>query len=245
MHDDWGDRSAAARSNGRIRLTSKAFNSWKMLRVHVISNYFSFLVYHSDLSRIACCTFHLENTAESFDNFEGLLSVSFLEGNQVPKTRVDCVTRPENKDLSEAIFKSQNVVCNCDNKTDPSHSKTKECVKKTTGCEYEMHHNEIDRICGNCKDKSNCRTKTTGALEMEDSKQTVRSNIIDDVCMIGLHCCGPLTPTMIELFLHSENIRSLVCVSCCYHSMPVDGKIVIIIMQMQQCRPQNYVHHFL
>ena len=27
MHDDWGDRSAAAWSNGRIRPTSKAFNS--------------------------------------------------------------------------------------------------------------------------------------------------------------------------------------------------------------------------
>ena len=27
MHDDWGDRSAAARSNGRILSPSKAFNN--------------------------------------------------------------------------------------------------------------------------------------------------------------------------------------------------------------------------
>lgn len=43
-------------------------------------------------------------------------------------------------------------------------------------------------------------------------------------CMIGLHCCGDLTPTMLHRFVDCPWITSLVCVSCCYHRMAYDGK---------------------
>ncbi|XP_014667521.1 PREDICTED: uncharacterized protein LOC106809081 isoform X4 [Priapulus caudatus] len=45
------------------------------------------------------------------------------------------------------------------------------------------------------------------------------------VCMIGLHCCGDLTPTMLKVYAEMPEIRALVCVSCCYHKM-VDGTVI-------------------
>ena len=38
-------------------------------------------------------------------------------------------------------------------------------------------------------------------------------------CMVGLHCCGDLTPTMLKAFLHTPHVTCLVSLSCCYHRM--------------------------
>ncbi|KAL4216420.1 hypothetical protein ACF0H5_024145 [Mactra antiquata] len=43
-----------------------------------------------------------------------------------------------------------------------------------------------------------------------------------NVCMVGLHCCGDLSPTMLKYFLRMEWITSLCLVSCCYHRMNID-----------------------
>lgn len=42
------------------------------------------------------------------------------------------------------------------------------------------------------------------------------------VCMIGLHCCGDLTPMMMQIFSEMSEVCVLVCVSCCYHRMEND-----------------------
>ncbi|XP_025084221.1 uncharacterized protein LOC112558162 isoform X3 [Pomacea canaliculata] len=39
------------------------------------------------------------------------------------------------------------------------------------------------------------------------------------VCLIGLHCCGDLSPVMLKLFLYAEFIGAIILVSCCYHKM--------------------------
>jgi hypothetical protein len=42
--------------------------------------------------------------------------------------------------------------------------------------------------------------------------------------IIGLHCCGDLTPTMMRMFLASEAAKCFCCVSCCYFRMqPIAG----------------------
>lgn len=44
----------------------------------------------------------------------------------------------------------------------------------------------------------------------------------DRVCLIGLHCCGDLTPVILRWFSHtvtSPCLRALVLVGCCYHKM--------------------------
>lgn len=35
--------------------------------------------------------------------------------------------------------------------------------------------------------------------------------------LVGLHCCGDLTSTLIDKFVHSNNVQNLAVVSCCYH----------------------------
>ena len=39
------------------------------------------------------------------------------------------------------------------------------------------------------------------------------------VGVVGLHCCGDLTPRTQELFLSHPSLRHLVLVGCCYHKM--------------------------
>ena len=41
------------------------------------------------------------------------------------------------------------------------------------------------------------------------------------VCMVGLHCCGDLTPSALTLFTHHSlpSLTALVLVPCCYHKM--------------------------
>ncbi|CAH1252241.1 RRNAD1 [Branchiostoma lanceolatum] len=61
----------------------------------------------------------------------------------------------------------------------------------------------------------------------KDQSQTDVFNRNNDVerengtCMVGLHCCGDLCPTMLKMFVSVERLKCLVCVSCCYHGMSV------------------------
>lgn len=50
------------------------------------------------------------------------------------------------------------------------------------------------------------------------------TSVNQNVLMIGLHCCGDLTPTMMRYFSEVDFISGLCCVSCCYHRMIFDGK---------------------
>jgi len=38
-------------------------------------------------------------------------------------------------------------------------------------------------------------------------------------CLVGLHCCGDLTPLLVDIFLKTQIFSSLMLVSCCYHKM--------------------------
>lgn len=42
---------------------------------------------------------------------------------------------------------------------------------------------------------------------------------LQPLMMIGLHCCGDLTPTMLRFFLQLDSVQTLICASCCYHKM--------------------------
>lgn len=41
--------------------------------------------------------------------------------------------------------------------------------------------------------------------------------------LIGLHCCGDLTPIMIKLFINLKELKMLSVVSCCYHKMSANA----------------------
>ena len=60
--------------------------------------------------------------------------------------------------------------------------------------------------------------------------------------MIGLHCCGDLTPSMLRIFSNSEEVRGLVVVGCCYnhlsHPQRSYGKRNINFYDADGCRDQ-------
>ncbi|XP_066270916.1 methyltransferase-like protein 25B [Branchiostoma lanceolatum] len=68
------------------------------------------------------------------------------------------------------------------------------------------------------------------SLQQSPSKDQNQTDVInrnndlereDGTCMVGLHCCGDLCPTMLKMFVSVERLKCLVCVSCCYHGMSV------------------------
>ena len=44
--------------------------------------------------------------------------------------------------------------------------------------------------------------------------------------LVGLHCCGPLTPTMIDSFYDLDGLRLLSVVSCCYQKMEASSSSI-------------------
>ncbi|CAC5359330.1 unnamed protein product [Mytilus coruscus] len=61
---------------------------------------------------------------------------------------------------------------------------------------------------------------------LSEDKQTCDNSPLckdlPNILMIGLHCCGDLTPTMMKFFSSLDVIKGLCCVSCCYHRMKFD-----------------------
>ena len=113
---------------------------------------------------------------------------------------------------------------------------------KTIQDEISINENGVDKRL----ESRNIYTKSlnlkTGSTEIEEtlednlSLKKDRTEFKDTgprVCMVGLHCCGDLTPTMLKCFQELNCIRSLCCVSCCYHRMKFDGNI-------QLSWPQGY-----
>eukprot|EP00731_Ephydatia_muelleri_P016965 Em0010g63a len=67
-----------------------------------------------------------------------------------------------------------------------------------------------------------CLDGTTQSCEqMEELLHQIESEGVGvvKVGVVGLHCCGDLTPCTQELFLSHPSLRHLVLVGCCYHKM--------------------------
>ncbi|XP_062510529.1 probable methyltransferase-like protein 25 [Corticium candelabrum] len=53
----------------------------------------------------------------------------------------------------------------------------------------------------------------------------IRGERGNPVCLLGLHCCGDLTPLMLKRFTECCPSKSvLVCIGCCYHRMSTTDK---------------------
>lgn len=55
-------------------------------------------------------------------------------------------------------------------------------------------------------------------LEVISSEPGSNSDI-QRICLVGLHCCGDLTPMMLNQFCQIDSCKTLVCMGCCYHRM--------------------------
>lgn len=54
---------------------------------------------------------------------------------------------------------------------------------------------------------------------MEDTCSVSYNEVDNRIGVVGLHCCGDLTPTLLRLFAANEKVNNLIVVPCCYYAM--------------------------
>lgn len=65
--------------------------------------------------------------------------------------------------------------------------------------------------------QESCRKETE---DRKESNKTEKEEIhTDSFGIVGLHCCGDLTPSILKLFQSNSKASHLVCVGCCYYGM--------------------------
>ncbi|XP_076081227.1 uncharacterized protein LOC143052160 [Mytilus galloprovincialis] len=108
------------------------------------------------------------------------------------------------------------------------------CVLSDHGDENHDFKNveKMSDTCQNCvlsnykHDYTNVNKTSHDSCPLSEDKQTCDSSApghdLPSILMIGLHCCGDLTPTMMKFFSSLDDIKGLCCVSCCYHRMKFD-----------------------
>ena len=144
--------------------------------------------------------------------------------------------------------------CNCGNDgtlslfTKCDIHKTAHAVGNTdtiVNCKHEMQQTGIEKLFS--QDTQNAAHGQTieynAESKIEKHGHAVQNRSVENICMVGLHCCGPLTPAMLDLFLQSPSLKLVVCVSCCYHSMPLNGKCNVLKMYCDNLNPQNFTMH--
>ncbi|TRY63130.1 hypothetical protein TCAL_03638 [Tigriopus californicus] len=79
--------------------------------------------------------------------------------------------------------------------------------------------------------------------------KTCLADFLDDpdepLSLIGLHCCGDLTPNLLRLFLQLPNLRMISLVPCCYHQIGPQSPNLCLSNASMNSRYSNSLHtHF-
>jgi len=72
------------------------------------------------------------------------------------------------------------------------------------------------------KDGNKSHNFDTVHLKIDDSQECLQKLSFltsEKSCLVGLHCCGDLTPQLLKMFTEIDQFSSLMLVSCCYHKM--------------------------
>ncbi len=180
-------------------------------------------------------TFRLRDSAESFTEFHDIVAgvwPNMQETNPTSSTNsssgndtemcVKCNSEKYDGDKTQVSTKNTshtpgvNIIGNTSN-TDVSN-------QLKTRIPTEIYVSQRNVKSGEISREASIEPKLS--VEIRDTDTHIHSDgtrTSSGICMIGLHCCGPLTPAMLHLFGTKPQLKSLVCLSCCYHSMTVQG----------------------
>jgi len=61
-------------------------------------------------------------------------------------------------------------------------------------------------------------------LVLENFSPDVNVRNLQNLCLVGLHACGDLTPACMRLFCANSDIKALCVVGCCYNLISEDTK---------------------
>ena len=160
-------------------------------------------------------TFELEDSEESFNAFHGMISEHFPTSSS--KSDSSCNPSKQGHYISNSATSST-----IDQENQTSESQTITSSSQCERTEDTMYPKQVksagkeEEILSDCKDTGTIPPCKDIGVAMASSKQIVSS---PSICMVGLHCCADLTPSMLHLFKQSPLIRCLLCFGCCYHNM--------------------------
>ncbi|XP_031574064.1 methyltransferase-like protein 25 [Actinia tenebrosa] len=81
----------------------------------------------------------------------------------------------------------------------------------------------------------------------EKKNTSICNDINKGIILVGLHTCGDLAPTAINIFIKDSVVKALCLVGCCYHllSQPTDSETPIEMEEnMQSCEGLEAEHGF-
>ncbi|XP_067936319.1 methyltransferase-like protein 25B [Watersipora subatra] len=90
---------------------------------------------------------------------------------------------------------------------------------------FRQHHSSVSAtdICADSKVQQGSFSEQAGENFTPSSSSSFRETDECRVCMVGLHCCGDLTPATLHQFHTIEECKTLVCLGCCYHRLSLDA----------------------
>lgn len=114
--------------------------------------------------------------------------------------------------LGEVLSRQYNLkVVGFELKESNCHNASKKAERNASGQRQSIHQLSFD-ISSKCKADllQTIMNELDGSV---DETENVR------VCLVGLHCCGDLTPAMLTQFSQFDQCTAMVCMGCCYHRM--------------------------
>ena len=97
---------------------------------------------------------------------------------------------------------------------------TPQCTKTLRQAFTEHCVLKSNSAISNSSDISNDSAKFTNTAQQMSSDSDSENC---RVCLVGLHCCGDLTPSTLQQFSSIDECKVVVCMSCCYHRLSTDG----------------------
>jgi len=100
-----------------------------------------------------------------------------------------------------------------------------------SSCDHVSRANEKKQVASH-------HNFNTVQLYIDNSAESVANLLAstddsENICLIGLHCCGDLTCNILKMFASNSKFKSVAVVSCCYHKMTLSSEIPQFPMSSQ------------
>ncbi|XP_048732309.2 methyltransferase-like protein 25B isoform X2 [Ostrea edulis] len=139
----------------------------------------------------------------------------------------ECSPQYENMQSEENktnVQDCRNDLCGSCVKSRTESDRSDEASKAATESDQSDEANKAATESDQSDEASKAATKSD---QRDEASKTATEGNLDQYSrqciLIGLHCCGDLTPAMLKVYSDVKFLRGLCCVSCCYHRMSKQG----------------------
>jgi hypothetical protein len=202
--------------------------------------YFGFTDSNRDIVNV---TFEMDDSPENVSNFETLINSCLkkfrreeIDSDNIQncdKSNKKVTTKREVDPSSDVDYKSAEHF----KESKPPENPLGKCLPQYESIQSDENNTNFldcqNALCNSCE-----KSRSESDPSVEGSKAASRGHVdtgdVDQYShhciLIGLHCCGDLTPAMLKVYSDVEFLRGLCCVSCCYHRMTKQGNITSLVL---------------